>query len=185
MLCRSEGLTLSVDNYVPLNSNNTLRFDVQGKVTDYVIMMGYDEHWGGCGEAGSVASIGYVSGGLDRLLEQMPAEKIINAVPLYTRVWKTEGTKVTDEAITLNNLSKYIESTGRSEEVVWDETTCQNYLEWKDGEVTYQIWLEDLESLKVKLNVMTTKGIGGVAAWRLGYGTPEIWQLLAAYAKTR
>ncbi|MGN0402954.1 MAG: glycosyl hydrolase family 18 protein [Acetatifactor sp.] len=185
VLCRSEGLTLSVDNYVPLNSNNTLRFDVQGKVTDYVIMMGYDEHWGGCGEAGSVASIGYVSGGLDRLLEQMPAEKIINAVPLYTRVWKTEGTKVTDEAITLNNLSKYIESTGRSEEVVWDETTCQNYLEWKDGEVTYQIWLEDLESLKVKLNVMTTKGIGGVAAWRLGYGTPEIWQLLAAYAKTR
>lgn len=185
VLCRKQGLTLSVDSYVPLNSNNAMRFDIQGQVTDYVIMMGYDEHWGGCGEAGSVASIGYVSGGLDRLLEQMPAEKIINAVPLYTRVWKTEGNKVTDEAITLNNLDKYITGTGRREEIVMDDTACQNYLEWKEGEITYQIWLEDVDSIKIKLNVMATKGIGGVAAWRLGYGTPEIWQLLSTYTKMK
>lgn len=182
VLCRQNGLTLSVDNYVPLNSSNTARLDIQGQVADYVIIMGYDEHWGGCQEAGSVASIDYVSGGLDRTLEQVPAEKVINALPFYTRVWKTEGTQVTDEAIPLSNVADYLSRVGKTDAVEWDEETCQNYVEWQSGNATYQIWIEDVESLTVKLNVMSARSIGGVAVWRLGYGTPAAWELIAAYA---
>ena len=180
--CRKNGLTLSIDNYVPLNSANYSRLDIQGQVADYVIVMGYDEHWGGCGEAGSVASIDYVSGGIDRTLEQVPAEKVVNALPFYTRVWKTEGTQVTDDAIPLCNIADYLKRIGKEDAAVWDETTCQNYLEWQSGDATYQIWLEDLESLRVKMNVMNAINIGGVAVWRLGYGTPAAWELVAAYA---
>ncbi len=180
--CRKNGLTLSIDNYVPLNSANYSRLDIQGQVADYVIVMGYDEHWGGCGEAGSVASIDYVSGGIDRTLEQVPAEKVVNALPFYTRVWKTEGTQVTDDAIPLCNIADYLKRIGKEDAAVWDETTCQNYLEWQSGDATYQIWLEDLESLRVKMNVMNARNIGGVAVWRLGYGTPAAWELVAAYA---
>lgn len=180
--CRQNGLTLSVDNYVPLNSANYSRLDIQGQVADYVIIMGYDEHWGGCGEAGSVASIDYVSGGIDRTLEQVPAEKVVNALPFYTRVWKTEGTQVTDDAIPLCNIEDYLKRVGKEGTAVWDELTCQNYLEWQSGDAVYQIWLEDVESLRVKLNVMNARGIGGVAVWRLGYGTPAAWELVAAYA---
>lgn len=180
--CRKNGLTLSIDNYVPLNSANYSRLDIQGQVADYVIVMGYDEHWGGCGEAGSVASIDYVSGGIDRTLEQVPAEKVVNALPFYTRVWKTEGTQVTDDAIPLCNIADYLKRIGKEDVAVWDETTCQNYLEWQSGDATYQIWLEDLESLRVKMNVMNARNIGGVAVWRLGYGTPAAWELVAAYA---
>lgn len=184
VLCRQNGLTLSVDNYVPLNSSNAARLDIQGQVADYVIIMGYDEHWGGCGEAGSVASIDYVSGGLDRTLEQVPAEKVVNALPFYTRVWKTEGTQVTDEAIPLCNQADYLKRIGKEGAVEWDEATCQNYVEWQSGDVFYQIWLEDAESLRVKLNVMSTRNIGGVAVWRLGYGTAAAWELVAAFAGT-
>lgn len=184
VLCRQNGLTLSVDNYVPLNSANAARLDIQGQVADYVIIMGYDEHWGGCGEAGSVASIDYVSGGLDRTLEQVPAEKVINALPFYTRVWKTEGNQVTDEAIPLCNQADYLKRIGKEGAVEWDEATCQNYAEWQSGDVFYQIWLEDAESLRVKLNVMSTRNIGGVAVWRLGYGTAAAWELVAAFAGT-
>ncbi len=180
--CRKNGLTLSIDNYVPLNSSNYSRLDIQGQVADYVIVMGYDEHWGGCGEAGSVASIDYVSGGIDRTLEQVPAEKVINALPFYTRVWKTEGATVTDDAIPLCNMEDYLVRIGKKDAAVWDEATCQNYLEWQSGNTIYQIWLEDTESLRVKLNVMNARGIGGVAVWRLGYGTPAAWELVAAYA---
>lgn len=182
--CRKNGLTLSIDNYVPLNSANYNRLDIQGQVADYVIIMGYDEHWGGCGEAGSVASINYVSGGIDRTLEQVPAEKVVNALPFYTRVWRTEGTQVTDDAIPLCNMADYLKRIGKKDAAVWDETTCQNYLEWQSGEAVYQIWLEDVESLRVKLNVMNNRGIGGVAVWRLGYGTPAVWELVAAYANS-
>jgi spore germination protein YaaH len=41
-----------------------------------------------------------------------------------------------------------------------------------------------MDSIKVKLNVMRAKGIGGVAVWRLGYGTPEVWELLNAYVNS-
>ena len=45
----------------------------------------------------------------------------------------------------------------------------------------YQIWVEDIESIRVKLNVMSAKGLGGVAVWRLGYGTTSVWDLIEAY----
>ncbi len=63
----------------------------------------------------------------------------------------------------------------------WDETTCQNYAQWKSGDAFYQIWLEDVDSIQVKLNVMNAHEIGGVAVWRLGYGTQEVWNLIQLY----
>lgn len=179
VLCREKGLILSIDNYVPFNFNNYYRLDIQGQIADYVIIMGYDEHWHGSGDPGSVASIDYVSNGLDRTLEQVPAEKVINALPFYTILWRTEGATVTDQYLTLNNTADFLARTGISP--VWDDETCQNYAEWKSGQALYQIWLEDAESIKVKLNVMHAKDIAGVAVWRLGYGTPEVWALLDAY----
>ena len=55
--CRANGLVLSVDNYVPRGYNSHYHWKEQGIVADYVIIMGYDEHYGGSQEVGSVASI--------------------------------------------------------------------------------------------------------------------------------
>lgn len=178
--CRKSNLVLSIDNYVPFNFNNFYRLDIQGQIADYVIIMGYDEHWHGSGDPGSVASIDYVSNGLERTLAQVPAEKVVNALPFYTILWKTEGSTVTDEYITLNNVTDFLKRVNVEPE--WDEATCQNYAEWQSGNATYQIWLEDEESIKVKLNVMSAQKIGGVAVWRLGYGTSGAWELVKAYA---
>lgn len=177
--CRNMGLVLSIANYVPFNFNDYYRLDIQGQVADYVIIMGYDEHWHGSKDPGSVASISYVSGGLDRTLQEVPANKVVNALPFYTILWKTEGTDVTDEYITMNNEADFMSRAGVTAE--WDEETCQNYAEWTTGNATYQIWLEDAESIAVKLNMMATKNIGGVAVWRLGYGTQAAWELINAY----
>ena len=177
--CRNKGLVLSIDNYVPFNFNDYYRLDIQGEVADYVIIMGYDEHWHGSKDPGSVASISYVSDGLDRTLQEVPANKVVNALPFYTILWKTEGTDVTDEYITMRNEADFMSKAGVSAE--WDEVTCQNYAEWTSGNATYQIWLEDAESIAVKLNMMATKNIGGVAVWRLGYGTQAAWELINAY----
>lgn len=178
--CRGYGLVLSVDNYVPLNSKSSYARAEQGRIVDYVVIMGYDEHWANCGEAGSVASINYVSNGLDNTIQDVKAEKVINALPFYTRVWKTEGATVTDQSLTMKNTKDYI---SRNQiQTVWDEETCQNYAEWESGDVTYQVWFEDEDSIGVKLNVMQTKNIGGVAVWRLGYETPAVWELILAYS---
>lgn len=178
--CRRSGLVLSVDNYVPFHFNEHYRLDVQGEVADYVIIMGYDEHWHGSGDPGSVASIDYVTNGITKTVSEVPAEKVINALPLYTIVWTTDGTTVTDEYLTMNNLADFLNQV--SAEPQWDETTCQNYLEWQSSAGLKQVWIEDADSIRVKLNVMSTNEIGGVAVWRLGYGTPAVWELINAYS---
>ena len=180
--CRKNSLVLSIDNYVPFHFNEYYRLDIQGEIADYVIIMGYDEHWHGSKDPGSVASIDYVSNGLEKTLEQVPANKVVNSVPFYTILWKTEGAEVTDEYITLNNVADFLQRVNVTPG--WDEETCQNYAEWQSGSATYQIWVEDLESLNVKLNVMSVKDIAGVAVWRLGYGTASAWELIKAYAES-
>lgn len=177
--CRLNELTFSVDNYVPFNFNEYLRRDVQGKVADYVIIMGYDEHWHGSGDPGSVASLNYVSNGIDKTLEQVPKEKVVNALPFYSILWKTTGEEVTDEYLTLANTKDFLERIGR--EGQWDDETQQLYIEWESAGSKYQIWVENEESIMLKLNVMRAKDIAGVAVWRLGYGTPAAWETISAY----
>lgn len=177
--CRKNGLVLSVDNYVPFHFNDYYRLDIQGEIVDYVIIMGYDEHWHGSGDPGSVASIGYVENGILKALEEVPSSKLVNALPLYSILWKIDGAAVTDEYLTIRNTADFLSRVGA--EPTWDEETSQNYAEWMDGDVTYQIWLEDEQSIGVKLNVMSAQNIGGVAVWRLGYGTEGVWNLINAY----
>ncbi len=177
--CRLNELTFSIDNYVPFNFNAYLRRDVQGKVADYVIIMGYDEHWHGSGDPGSVASLNYVSNGIDKTLEQVPKEKVVNALPFYSILWKTTGDDVTDEYLTLINTQDFLDRIGQ--EGVWDEETQQLYVEWESGGSKYQIWVENEDSIMLKLNVMRAKEIAGVAVWRLGYGNKEVWEAISAY----
>ena len=66
-------------------------------------------------------------------------------------------------------------------ETVWDKETCQNYGEYMDGDTYNQVWLEDAQSIGVKLNVMQNYNIGGVACWRLGYETSDIWDVIEEY----
>ncbi len=180
--CRLYDVVLSVDNYVPIESNSFYNRKEQGVVADYVIIMGYDEHWGSGGVAGSVASIGYVRDGIEKTLEDVPAQKVINALPFYTRVWKTKDGEVTSEALGMeaaqNFISKY------DVPVVWDEETCQNYGEIEMGGTLYQVWLEDAQSIETKLTVMKNHNLGGVAAWKLGFEDKEIWDVIDAFVRS-
>ena len=40
--------------------------------------------------------------------------------------------------------------------------------------------MEDAESIRTKVTVMETWDIAGVAAWQLGFETPDIWGVIAS-----
>lgn len=181
--CRLNELTLSVDNPVPFHYNECMRREVQGKVCDYVIIMGYDEHLSDdTNDPCSVASIGYVQQGIQKTKEQVPANKVVNGLPFYSILWQTKGADVSDSFLTIANTEDFVARIGN--EGVWDEETQQQYIEWTSGGSTYQIWLENKESIMVKLNVMRAEEIAGVAVWRLGDGTAEVWELISAYVNS-
>lgn len=177
--CRLNGIVLSVDNYVPTGYTDHYDRAEQGVFADYVVIMGYDEHYAGSSEAGSVASIDFVEEGISRTVAEVPAEKVINAVPFYTRIWETSKTEISSQAVGMDMAEDYVAN--HNIQVEWDDKTCQNYGEYTSGDVLYQVWLEDERSIEVKLNIMQKYGIGGVASWRLGFEKPEIWDKIEVY----
>jgi len=194
--CRQNGIVLSVDNYVPGYTSYYHR-EEQGIVADYVIIMGYDEYYSGSYQAGPVASINYVKEGITATLKEVPKEKIINAVPFYTRLWtevpKTEeelageanteaanyASKVTSQALGMGDAENAVSQAGVTAE--WDESLQMDYAQWEADGVTYKIWLENAKSLEAKLSLMKEHELAGTAAWKIGFEKSEIWELILKY----
>lgn len=177
--CRLNGLVLSIDNYVPMGGTDHYNRTEQGIVADYVIIMGYDEHYAGSKEAGSVASINFVEKGIEQTVAQAPPEKVINAIPFYTRIWETKDGAIGSQAVGMDMAEEYVRAHNIS--VEWNEEVCQNYGEYTADGSLFQVWLEDERSIEVKLNIMDKYQIAGVACWRLGFEKPEIWDQIEEY----
>lgn len=194
--CRNNELVLSIDNYVPTESSMYYNRTEEGAIADYVVIMGYDEHYGGSKESGSVASLGFVKTGVERTLEEVPAEKVILAMPFYTRLW-TETPKTEEEIAAASdteefipyNLSSSIYSMAKTETFLaskgltpeWSEESGQNYVEYAENEVTHKMWIEDEKSIEEKLKVMKENGLAGVSAWKLGLEKNGIWDTILKY----
>lgn len=174
--CHKNNLVLSVDNPVPEDFTSHYDRAEQGRVVDYVIIMGYDEHYVGS-EAGSVASLPWVEQGIQDTLDEVPAERVINAIPFYTRLWKTTGGNVTSEAIGMDQAQQTIAD--NNVETYWDKNASQNYGKYDIDNSTYQIWLEDAQSVAEKVKLVSKYDLAGVSAWKLGFENNGIWQVIS------
>lgn len=173
--CRKAGIVLSVDNYVPASYNAFYNWAEQGRVADYVIMMGYDEHYAG-GEAGSVASLGYERRGIEAALQMVPAEKLVSGIPFYTRVWKVDGSGTTSTAMGITAAKNWVAEQGM--ELVWQEELGQYYGELEADGAKYLLWMEEETSIGKKVELIREYQLAGVACWKLGFEPAEIWDIV-------
>nr|WP_294658900.1 glycosyl hydrolase family 18 protein [uncultured Blautia sp.] len=174
--CHKNNLVISVDNPVPEDFTSHYDRREQGLIVDYVVIMGYDEHYVGS-DAGSVASLPWVEQGVEDTLTEVPAERTILAVPFYTRLWKTTGGAVTSEAIGMTEAQNVL--TENQVQTVWDGSVGQNYGEYEKDGSTYQIWMEDAQSIAEKVQLIPKYNLAGVAQWRLGFESNDIWSTIS------
>lgn len=170
-------LVLSVDNPVPEDFTSHYDRAEQGRVVDYVIIMGYDEHYVGSEEAGSVASLPWVEKGIQDTLAEVPAERVINAVPFYSRLWKTLAGTLSSEAIGMGQVQEVISK--YKVETYWDKNTSQNYGTFENEGAEFQIWIEDAQSIAEKVKLSSKYNLAGVAAWKLGFESSDVWQAIS------
>lgn len=179
--CREEGIILSVDNYPPNQGNTYYDYKEQGIIADYVVLMNYDEHWGSSGDPGSTSSQPFVETSIQNILKSVDSSKVINALPFYTRLWKTSGDKVTDNAVIMKAIDANVSQLGMIIDL--DEATGQKYAKAENNGVLYQMWIEDYASMENKLKTVAENDLAGVAAWRLGYEDQAVWELIGNYIK--
>lgn len=142
-------------------------------VVDYFMLMAYDQHWASSPIAGSVAEYSWVESGIKGTLKMIPNEKLILAIPFYTRLWTIEGDTLSSKSITMDKANEFISS--NDIQTVWNEDSGQYYGELSVGNLEYKIWLEDEKSLNYKISLVHKYNLAGIASWRKGYETTNIW----------
>ena len=183
--CDGNDLVLSVDNYSPASYNTFYDRAEQAVFADYVVLMAYDEHYSGS-DAGSVASLGFVNQGVADTLQEVPADQLILGIPFYTRLWKLTPTdseeepyEVSSEALGMSEAESRVAANGATFQ--WLEDCGQYYAEYEYEGSTYQVWLEDQNSIQKKLEVMEANGLAGASFWKLGYEKNTVWDTIAAF----
>lgn len=176
------GMTLSVDVTAPDGSETwSMCFDrnVIGDVADYIVFMAYDEYGASSNKAGTTAGYDWVELGIKKFIEteEIKEEKIILAIPLYTRVWTEDSSgKITSKnTVSMKNTYSIIPN---GVEKQWNDSLKQYYVEYKDGNNTKKIWIEDETSLKEKISLIKKYKLGGVASWQKGMETDNFWEFL-------
>lgn len=178
---KEKGLVTSVDVTAPDGGETwSMCFDrhVIGDVADYIVFMAYDEYGVSSTKPGTTAGYDWVKLSLNKFLqtEEIDSDKIILAIPFYTRVWTTnsEG-KTTSKTVTMKNTYSVIPE---GTEKQWNDELKQNYVEYMDGEDKKQIWIEDIDSLKAKISLIKENNLAGVGSWQKGMESDEVWSML-------
>ena len=175
--CRTQGLVLSIDAYVPTYTKYLGRAEL-ARTADYIVCMCYDEHTSGSETAGSVSSLPFVQKGIRDTLKEVPPEQTVIALPFFTRLWKVnENAAPTSSAMGMGEAAAWLSENAAN--VVWDEETGQNYAEAKGVDGTSEIWIEDAQSISEKMKEVMAAGCAGVAEWKLGLETQDIWQVIS------
>ncbi len=174
------GLITSVDVTAPDGGETwSMCFDrnVIGDAADYIVFMAYDQYGVSSTKPGTTAGYDWVKLSLNKFLktEEISAEKIILAVPFYTRVWTTNPDgKTTSNTLSMKNIETVVP---QDAERKWDDDLKQNYVEYTDEDNKKQVWIEDIASLKAKLSLITDNNLAGVGSWAKGMETDDVWQL--------
>ncbi len=178
-MLHNEGLTLSADFFVPKAWTYHYQRGKCAEVLDYVIVMGYDQHYSGSDKAGSNAEISWSREAITATLAQnVPKEKLILGIPFYTRVWtiNNETGELSQKAMGMKAAKDFMTEKGGI--IKWNEEAGQNYAEVKDAFNTYKCWFEDTDSLKLRLELVWEYDIAGTAAWKSGLETSDVWGVL-------
>jgi spore germination protein YaaH len=178
----SEDLKISVDlprGSIKWNAQTAYDHEKLGETVDYVITMTYDQNWRTGPTAGSVAGMQWVEEGVKEFLSYgIPRDKLIMGIPFYVREWQIDksGQLVDNRALLMKDLPALIKSKKATQ--TWDEQYGQFKVEYTEDGNTRVFWLEDEATVKARLEIAKKYDIGGVAAWRLGYDSSDLWKMM-------
>jgi spore germination protein len=142
-----------------------------GANSDAVKIMAYDYHWS-TSEPGAIAPVTWVSEVLDYAVTVIPKQKIYLGMALYGYNWDGSG-----EAESMTYAEAVNAYQTREAAVSFDEVSqCPNFSYTDADDIGHTVWFENAASVRSKLELADSYGIGGISLFRLGdedYGIYE------------
>lgn len=179
---KEKGKVLSVDVTAPDGDPTwSLCFDrhVIGHVADYIVFMAYDQYGASSPKEGTTAGWNWVSKNLEKFLgtqEEVPAEKLILGIPLYTRIWtEKEGQDPTSKVVNVKDIDNVLPENLDRE---WNDELKQYYVEYRVGGTTKKMWIEDEESIKQKIKLAVDNELAGIAFWEKDREYEGFWEMV-------
>ncbi len=178
----AKGLTISIDllrGDAAWNHKTAYDHEKLATYVDYVIIMAYDQHWKGSTSPGSVAGLEWTEDGvLDYLSYGIPRSKLMLGVPFYVREWKLDGTGtiVDSRAVLMKDVPALLSSVQAKSE--FDSRFGQIKYTYAQNGFTYVFWAETEQTIKARIAIAKEYDLAGVAAWRLGYESTDLWTMM-------
>ena len=175
------GIVTSVDLTAPDGSPNwSLCYDrfLLGNVADYLAFMAYDQYGTSSDKAGTTAGFNWIETNLVKFIEtyEVDSDKIILGIPFYTRIWtETSDGTISSKVVNMKDVEKNIPAGVQKQ---WNDTLKQYYVEFKSGSNTKKMWIEDLESIKAKVSLVSKYKLAGIAAWEKDREAQGTWELI-------
>ncbi len=176
------GGVLSVDVTAPDGDPNwSLCYDrnVIAHVADYIVFMAYDQYGNSSTKPGTTAGFNWVETNIIKFIENEDVEpsKIILGIPFYTRQWTIDSNGEIKQGgrgvVSMLNIK-----IPNNVEKQWDEEQQQYYIEYKSGNDTIKMWIEDGTSIAAKVSLVTKYGLAGTSGWRKDMETSNVWSII-------
>ncbi|MEW9701025.1 S-layer homology domain-containing protein [Paenibacillus sp. SI8] len=163
------------------------------EVSDYLMLMAYDESYPGDPTPGPVASLPFVEKSIQYALKQIPSDKLVLGIPFYGRYWNQDsasnGAGVSNQ--TVNKLIQTYQGTVRYDAASQspvatftinptDKETSINGKKLAAG--TYTVWYENEQSLKEKLKLVSKYNLKGTGSWSLNQEMPDVWDFYSLWS---
>lgn len=174
------GKVLTVDVTAPDGSETwSMCFDRNtiSKVADYIIFMAYDQYGASSNKGGTTAGCDWVEANITKFLGQegVNPDKLVLAVPFYTRLWKEANGEVSSDTVDLKDVDKVIPA---NVEKKWNDNLKQYYIEYTQNGAVYKMWIEDLKSISAKLDLINKYKLAGAAYWEKDRESTEVWDIV-------
>lgn len=158
-------------------------YDVKkiGELMDFIILMGYDYKTPTSSFAGPPAPLlgeineHTISESVAYLNSRVEVSKIVLGIPLYGYEWETHDATYKSSAVpksgalaTIKRVQKLILE-NKNILKHWDDKAKSPWFSYKDGGVVKEIYYEDTNSIKSKIEFAQENYLFGIAFWALGY----------------
>ncbi|MGH7017584.1 MAG: glycosyltransferase, partial [Caulobacteraceae bacterium] len=147
---------------------------------DTVVLMAYDQHWGG-GDPGPAAAQGWFEDGLAKAMRQLDPERTVVSLGAYGYDWTAKDAQGPARADAVTFYDATQEAHDADAQVSMDENSLNPTFAYVDDNGRHHtVWFLDAATLFNEVKVADSYRPLGYAMWRMGGEDPAVWKFLRA-----